>query len=213
MRTTFAFFCLIWMLVGSVFMIVPGVYADVTPFAVNFSANVTSGIAPLPVQFTNLVTGNQVSGFWTMNNETIVQLPGPEYIFSQPGTYDISLTVTDDTNSTLTETKMDYIVVTSSINTTAFSFISKGMWGSNPLEITDLHSGEIVFVGKTSSRNIMLDSNGNYAIRLEAGGITDILNSPDYGIAVIADFAKNNIIGLLIFGAMFVLVMIIIFRR
>lgn len=189
------------------------VQAEETPFAVDFAANVTNGTAPLPVQFSNLVTGNQVSGFWVINNITFNQLPGPEYIFYQPGTYDVSLTVTDDTNTTLTESKPGYIVVSSSINTTAFSFISRGIWGSNPIEITDLHSGEIVFVGKTSSRNVMLDSNGNYSVKIEPGGITDVFNSPDYGITVIADFGKNNVIGVILFAFIVVLVIAIFFRR
>ena len=51
------------------------VQAEETPFSVDFSANVTDGYSPLAVQFTNLVTGNQVSGNWTINNETFEQLP------------------------------------------------------------------------------------------------------------------------------------------
>jgi PKD repeat protein len=188
------------------------VLGEEPPFVVDFSANVTSGTAPLPVQFTNLVTGDQISGFWVINNITFNQLPGPDYTFYQPGTYDASLTVTDDTNVTLTETKIGYIIVSSSINTTAFSFISQGIWGSNPIEITDLHSGEIVFVGKTSSRNVMLGSDGNYSVKIEPGGITDVFNSPDYGIVVIANFAKNNVIGLIFFAIIIVLI-IVIFRR
>jgi PKD repeat protein len=189
------------------------VMAEETPFVVDFSANVTTGIAPLAVNFTNLVTGNQVSGFWVINNETFNQLPGPEYTFQIPGTYNISLTVTDDTNTTLTETKLNYITVLSSIPTTAISFTSSGIWGSNPVIITDLSNGEIVFVGKTSSKNIPLDSDGHYSVDVQPGGITDFLNSPDYGIGVIAVFAQNNLIGVLFFALILVLVILIISRR
>jgi len=181
--------------------------ADVTPFAVNFSANITSGTAPLPVQFTNLVTGNQVSGFWVINGQTITQLAGPEYTFTQAGHYNVSLTVTDDTNSTLTETKLNYIVVSSSIDTTALSFVSSGSWGSNPVIITDKASGAIVFVGKTSSKNIMLNSSGEYFVQIEPGGITDAMNSPDSGLAGLADWAKKNLLGIII-GGIFVLAII-----
>jgi PKD repeat protein len=193
-------------------MIVAPVQAEETPFAVDFSANVTNGIAPLPVQFTNLVTGNQVNGFWIINNETFNQLAGPEYTFIQPGHYNTSLTVTDDTNTTLTETKLNYIIVNSSIPTTALSFINAGSWGSNPVIITDLSSGAVVFIGKTSSKNIMLDSDGSYSIQVSAGGITDVLNSPDYGLTVAADWAKKNVIGILI-GGVIVLALIGLFFR
>jgi PKD repeat protein len=189
------------------------VMAEETPFAVDFSANVTNGIAPLSVNFTNLVTGNQISGFWIINNITFNQLPGPEYTFQVPGSYNISLTVTDDTNTTLTETKLNYITVLSSISTTAISFTSSGFWGSNPLIITDNSSGEIVFVGKTSSKNIPLDSDGHYSVEVMPGGVTDILNSPDYGISIIADFAQKNSIGLLFFGLIAMLLIAVIFRR
>jgi PKD repeat protein len=189
------------------------VLAEETPFTVDFSANVTTGTAPLPVLFTNLVTGNQVSGFWIINNETITQLAGPEYIFTQPGHYNISLTVTDDTNTTLTETKLDYIIVNSSISTTAISFISSGSWGSNPVIITDKSSGEIVFVGKTSSKNIMLESDSEYTVQVEPGGITDTMNSPDYGLYQLQDWAKKNIIGIIIAGAFVFTVIGLFFRR
>ncbi len=190
---------------------VPAVMAEETEFTVDFSANVTNGTAPLVVQFTNLVTGDQVSGFWVINNETIVQLPGPEYTFTVPGSYDIALTVTDDTNATLTETKFDYIVVSSAITTTALSFSHTGLWGSNPVVVTDKTSGAIVFIGKTSSKNVMLNSSGTYSVEIGQGGITDILNSPDYGLYVVQDVAKNNIIGI-IFGVVILVVIIGLFR-
>ncbi len=194
----------------TVFFIYP-VQAEEPEFTVDFSANVTNGTAPLVVQFTNLVTGNQVSGFWVINNETIVQLPGPEYMFTVPGSYDIALTVTDDTNTTLTETKFDYIIVSSAITTTALSFSHTGLWGSNPVVVTDKSSGAIVFIGKTSSKNIMLNSSGTYSVEIGKGGITDILNSPDYGLYVVQDLAKNNIIGI-IFGVVILIVIIGLFR-
>ena len=194
-------------------ILVGPVMAEETPFAVDFSANATTGYAPMAVQFNNLVTGNQVSGFWYINNETIVQLAGPEYTFTTPGVYNVSLTVTDDTNTTLTETKLGYITVLSSIPTTAISFTSSGIWGSNPVIITDLSNGEIVFVGKTSSKNIPLDSDGQYSVDIQPGGVTDFLNSPDYGIGVIAVFAQNNFIGVLFFALLAVLAIMILTRR
>lgn len=191
-----------------------GVFAEETPFVVNFSANVTEGVAPLPVHFENLVTGNQVSGFWVINNETFNQLTGPDYTFIQSGHYNVSLTVTDDTNTTLTETKTDYITVTPGIPTTALSFIAMDIWGTNPIEITDLNNGSVIFVGNTSSRNIMLDSSGSYSVKIEPGGITDTINSPDYGIVQFGGWGAKNLFGIVIGGAVvFAVIGLIFFRR
>lgn len=189
------------------------VLAEETEFAVDFSANVTEGIAPLAVQFNNLVTGNQISGNWTIGTELIEGLPGPEYTFTEPGSYTVSLTVTDDTETTLTETKVDYIVVSSSIPYTVFSFTSAGIWGSNPVIITDKSSGDVVFVGKTSSKNVQLNSSGHYSIDIQRGGLTDYFNSPDFAIGEIAGFASQNLIGILIGGSIMLILVGIIFRR
>lgn len=189
------------------------VQAEETPFTVDFSANVTNGTAPLPVHFENLATGNQVSGFWVINNETFEQLTGPDYTFIQSGNYTISLTVTDDTNTTLTETKTDYIVVSPGILTTTLSFIAMDMWGLNPIEITDLSNGSVILVGNTSSRNVILDSSGHYSIKIEAGGITDTLNSPDYGIVQFGGWGAKNLLGIIIGVAAVIAILGLIFYR
>jgi PKD repeat protein len=189
------------------------VLAEETPFVVDFSANVTDGYAPLAVQFTNLVTGNQVSGNWTINNETIEGLPGPEYTFISPGSYNVSLTVTDDTNTTLTETKLDYILVRAPLTYMKISFSGAGMWGPNPVIITDKSSGDIIFVGNTSSKDIQVNTTGQYSIQTMPGGWSDILNAPDYGLVVIMDLVKNNLLGLIILGVILMVIFGLIFRR
>lgn len=205
--------CISMVLLLAFTLIVDPVHAEETPFAVDFSANVTDGYAPLPVQFTNLVTGNQVSGNWTINNETFEQLPGPVYTFISPGLYNVSLTVTDDTNTTLTETKLDYILVRPPLSYMKISFTGAGMWGPNPVIITDRSSGDIVFVGNTSSKDIQVNSTGQYSIETMSGGWTDIFNAPDYGLVVVMDLVKNNILGLIILGAIIVVLLGLIFRR
>ena len=194
-------------------LIVDRVHAEETPFSVDFSANITDGYAPLPVQFINLVTGNQVSGNWTINNETFEQLPGPEYLFVSPGLYNVSLTVTDDTETTLTETKLDYILVRAPLSYMKISFSGAGMWGQNPVIITDKSSGDIVFVGNTSSKDISVNTTGQYTVQTLPGGWTDILNAPDYGLVVVMDLVKNNLLGLIILGLVLLVVLGLIFRR
>ena len=202
----------LWTVVFLAVFFMQPVHAEETPFVVDFSANVTDGYAPLAVQFTNLVTGNQVSGNWTINNETIEGLPGPEYTFVTAGLYNISLTVTDDTNTTLTETKVDYILVRPPLPYTVISLSGAGIWGTNPVIITDKSSGDVVFVGNTSSKNIQVNATGQYSLQVMDGGLTDIFNAPDYGLAVVMDLAKNNIIGILIGLAIIVILIAVIFR-
>lgn len=189
------------------------VHAEETEFTVNFSANITDGYAPLPVQFTNLCTGNQESGNWSINGEFFEQLAGPEYTFIVPGSYNVSLTVTDDTNTTLTEEKIDYILVRSPLEYTVISFSGSGIWGTNPLLITDKSNGDLIFVGNTSSKNIQLNSTGSYSVQTLPGGWTDIFNAPDYGLAVIMDYVKNNLMGILIVGSILLIILRLLLRR
>ena len=154
----------------------------------------------------------RVSGNWTINNETFEQLPSPEYTFIVPGLYNISLTVTDDTNSTLTETKVDYILVRAALTYMKISFSSEGLGGADPVIITDKSSGDIVFVGNTSSKDVRVNSTGRYSVQTFPGGWTGILTSPDYGLALAADWAKKNMIGILI-GGVIVLIIIGLFIK
>jgi PKD repeat protein len=189
-------------IIVSLLVLVPGVLAAPTPFFVDFSSNVTSGTAPLAVQFTNLVTGDPVSGFWEIDNHTFTEMAGGIYIFNIPGLYTVALTVTDDTNTTLTERKIDYISVTSASDQTVLNFVSSGFWGSNPVIVTDRSTGMIAFLGRTSSKNILLNNSGSYTIEVSPGGITDIFNSPDYGVYTIGDAIGKNLLGVTIGGVL-----------
>ena len=49
-------------------------YPPVLPVA-NFGANVTSGVAPLGVQFTDLSTGNPTAWAWDFNSDGVTTRP------------------------------------------------------------------------------------------------------------------------------------------
>jgi len=78
-----------------------------------FSANVTSGEAPLSVQFTDT---SAVGSFpiilrnWDFDNDGTVDSndPNPSFIYTTPDTYTVKLTVSDGTREDA-ETKVDYI--------------------------------------------------------------------------------------------------------
>jgi PKD repeat protein len=90
------------------------------PPVTGFSAEVTSGIEPLTVQFTDESTNSPSSWRWAYKNETIgwtefATTQNPEYTFPA-GTYDINLTATNAAGSD-DEIKMGYIIVTSTAPT------------------------------------------------------------------------------------------------
>jgi|JI10StandDraft_1071094.scaffolds.fasta_scaffold00736_3 gliding motility-associated-like protein len=77
----------------------------------NFSGSVTSGCAPLLVQFTDLSTGSPTSWNWVFGNGNTSANPGPvSAIYPNPGTYTVTLTVSNGA-STDSETKLAYITV------------------------------------------------------------------------------------------------------
>jgi PKD repeat protein len=64
-----------------------------TPVVANFTANNTSGYAPLNVLFSDLSTGDVTSWKWDFNNDGTIDatLPNPSYTFTTAGTYTVKL--------------------------------------------------------------------------------------------------------------------------
>ena len=86
------------------------VYLFISPIA-DFVANVTSGPAPLIVNFSDLSKGNITSWSWVFDNGNIDGTPTPPpQQYNTPGDYTVSLTVTGPRGSD-TETKTSYIHV------------------------------------------------------------------------------------------------------
>nr|NQU93500.1 PKD domain-containing protein [Bacteroidota bacterium] len=111
----------------------------------NFSADLTSGNAPLTVHFTDLSTGNPTSWEWDFQNDGTVDSYGqsPEWIYNESGIYTVSLTVTDVNDLSDTETKVDYIEVFDAVVLYA-EFEAVPTSGFVPLTVnfTDLSTGE-----------------------------------------------------------------------
>ena len=76
----------------------------------NFSGSVTSGCAPLLVQFTDLSTGNPISWNWVFGNGNTSANQNPSAIYANPGTYTVTLTSSAPGSSDV-ETKLAYITV------------------------------------------------------------------------------------------------------
>jgi len=89
-------------------------FYHIVPPAAEFTADITNGVVPLTVNFTDLSTqGTGVIDEWYWDfgdgNDSVIQNPVNEYLL--PGFYTVLLTVTDVNDSTDTETKIDYITV------------------------------------------------------------------------------------------------------
>lgn len=75
----------------------------------NFSANVTSGCAPLLVQFNNLSTG-ATTYYWDFGNLATSTQVSPSTTYTSPGTYTVTLIAYNGPNSN-TKTVTNYITV------------------------------------------------------------------------------------------------------
>ena len=79
----------------------------------NFTANITSGPAPLTVRFTDTSYAGDSpisSWYWNFGGQSSTQ-QNPLHCFNNPGLYTVSLTITDALGNSSTETKQSYINV------------------------------------------------------------------------------------------------------
>ncbi len=94
--------------------------SDTSPTA-DFTGFPTGGMAPLTVNFTDNSTGydQPLTYEWDIDNNGTIDSTAqtPSYIYINPGTYTVKLTLTDSDGSTNTLTRTDYINVTASAYT------------------------------------------------------------------------------------------------
>jgi gliding motility-associated-like protein len=76
----------------------------------NFTANVTSGCAPLVVTFQDQSTGDPKFWNWDLGNGSLSNLQNPTTVFSTPGTYTVTLVVRNN-SGTHGVTKTAFITV------------------------------------------------------------------------------------------------------
>ena len=113
----------------------------VSPLA-DFSANQTSGIAPLAVLFTDNSTNTPTSWNWSFGDGNYSTLQNPVHTYAFTGTFTVSLNATNSAGSNIS-TRSNYITVTSSIIPPAASFIGTPTTGTVPLTVqfTDTSNG------------------------------------------------------------------------
>ena len=76
-----------------------------------FSADTTTGDAPLTVNFTDESTGNIEEWMWDFGDGGTSVDQSPTHQYSEAGTYTVTLSVVDDQQETDDEVKEDYIEV------------------------------------------------------------------------------------------------------
>ncbi len=102
-----------------------------------FTSDVTTGPAPLVVNFFDQSTNNPSQRAWSfpggvqLNSDAV----NPVVQYEEPGVYDVILTVSNDLGSD-TETKVQYIVVTVPEIAPEADFSSSTQAGSSPLTVT-----------------------------------------------------------------------------
>ncbi|WP_048103871.1 PKD domain-containing protein [Methanofollis liminatans] len=89
-------------------------YTPATPPVAAFIANVTSGSAPLAVQFTDTSTGNPASWVWNFGDGNTSTVQNPSHIYTMEGTFNVSLNVSNAGGSD-TITKVHLITISAPV--------------------------------------------------------------------------------------------------
>ncbi len=109
-----------------------------TPIA-DFYGIPTSGNAPLAVQFYDQSQPGEGASitiwYWDFGDGTTALVKNPTHTYNNPGIYDVKLTVQDSSGYEDSETKNDYIIVTSSSSTPTADFYGIPTSGSVPLTV------------------------------------------------------------------------------
>ncbi|MGB5062941.1 MAG: LamG-like jellyroll fold domain-containing protein, partial [Candidatus Competibacter sp.] len=174
----------------------------------NFNANLTSGLAPLAVNFTDTSTGTVTAWSWNFGDGATSANRNPSKTYTKAGTYTVTLTASNSAGSNV-ESKIAYIKVTEPAPVASFSASSTN--GTAPLltTFTDTSTGNITSYswdfgnGITSTaRTAMVTYNtpGTYTARLTVTGPSGASATSTKTILVtaalpVADFGANPVTG------------------
>ncbi|MEI6840631.1 MAG: PKD domain-containing protein [Methanomicrobiales archaeon] len=93
-----------------------------------FTADVTSGQAPLTVEFTDTSSGNPTSWNWNFGDGTAnVTTKNPSHLYQNTGTYDVTLTASNaDGSSTLKKSHYISVISPGTISVTVIKYANDG---------------------------------------------------------------------------------------
>jgi len=94
--------------------------------SISFTADVVEGLSPLRVQFSSQEdeVANPVGYLWRFGDGFTSIDKNPQHIYKMPGVYVVKLTVTFDDATTVSETKLSYIMATEPANSEIYSVTS-----------------------------------------------------------------------------------------
>jgi PKD repeat protein len=142
------------------------------PPVAGFTAQNTTGCAPLTVNFTNTSTGNANSYLWQLPGGTpsTSTLANPTVVYNAPGTYNVTLTATNAGGSN-TETQAQFVSVNSG-PTAAFTAQTNGLSVNFTNNSTNATAYSWNFGNNTSSNNLnpvaTYSTAGTYTVTLTA---------------------------------------------
>jgi len=106
----------------------------------DFSADVTSGVAPLTVQFTDLSTGDYDTLAWDFGDGSTSAETNPTHVYTAAGVYTVTLTASGN-GGTDTEVKTAHVTVYAAVNADFSADITSGV-APLTVQFTDLSTGD-----------------------------------------------------------------------
>ena len=100
---------------GEIANVLEFTYTPASGLYAGFTADVTGGVSPLAVNFTDSTFTSDPNGItswaWDFDGDSVIDsnLQNPTFVYANCGTYNVSLTVTDGTHAPNTHTKTAYI--------------------------------------------------------------------------------------------------------
>ncbi len=105
----------------------------------SFMGDVNTGAAPLTVHFTDTSGGNPTAWHWDFGDGSSSTLRNPVYTYNTPGTYTVTLTVTDGAQS---DTMSGDVVVTNPLVTTPTPTTTPVIVRPIPVIVKDPHHAQ-----------------------------------------------------------------------
>ena len=136
-----------------------------------FSANATSGVAPLTVQFTDLSTpGNSpiISWLWLFGDGSSSTQQNPSYTYTAAGTYNVSLTVAT-ANDEDTELKLSFLSASEGEGEGEDQTETILLPGDVPLEMVWIPAGSFMMGGYPGEQDSQEDEYPQHQVSLSYG--------------------------------------------
>jgi len=152
----------------------------------NISANVTAGTVPLSVQFLDESIGAPNKWFWEFGDGNTSALQNPAHIYTEIGTYDVTLTVNDEWSSD-SSTYISYINVTPAPPTADFSAIPTQGTAPLTVQFSDTSGGApTAWNWSFGDSNFSSEQNPLHTYNIPGNYTVDLTASNEYGEGTIS---------------------------